>query len=55
MLDSDDAGKEGAKKLKEQLGRQYRMFFPKIKDDAGELKKDEITEDIKPIIEKAIL
>ena len=55
MLDSDEAGKEGCKKLKEQLSRQYRMYFPKIKDDAGELQKDEITEDIKPIIEKATL
>lgn len=53
MLDSDEAGIEGSKKLKGQLGRQYRMYFPKIKDDAGELGKDEITEDIKPIIEKA--
>ena len=54
MLDSDKAGQEGAKKLKSQLGRQYRMYFPKIKQDAGELNQDEITEDIKPIIEKAI-
>ena len=42
-------------KLKNQLGRQYRMYFPQIKDDAGELSRDEITEDIKPIIEKAVL
>jgi len=54
MLDSDKAGIEGSKKLKSQLGRQYRMYFPKIKDDAGELGKDEITEDIKPIIRKAM-
>ena len=55
MLDSDKAGEEGAKKLKSQLGRQYRMYFPKIKEDAGELKQDEITEDIKPIIGKAMI
>tara|TARA_E500000331_G_scaffold147513_1_gene143626 strand:- start:3542 stop:4684 length:1143 start_codon:yes stop_codon:yes gene_type:complete len=55
MLDSDKAGREGAKKLKEQLGRQYRMYFPKIKEDAGELNQDEITSDIKPIIEKAVI
>jgi len=55
MLDSDDAGKNGARKLKEQLGRQYRMYFPTIKEDAGELNQDEITSDIKPIIEKAII
>jgi len=54
MLDSDKAGIEGSKKLKQQLGRQYRMYFPKIKEDAGELGRDEITEDIKPIIEKAM-
>ena len=55
MLDADKAGKEGSQKLKHQLGRQYRMYFPKIKDDAGELNKDEITEDIKPIIGKAVV
>ena len=55
MLDSDKAGREGAKKLKSQLGRQYRMYFPKIKDDAGELNRDEITEDINPIIQKAVI
>ena len=53
MLDSDKAGQEGAKKLKSQLGRQYRMYFPSIREDAGELNQDEITEDIKPIIDKA--
>tara|TARA_R110000824_G_scaffold17703_2_gene71274 strand:- start:2371 stop:3513 length:1143 start_codon:yes stop_codon:yes gene_type:complete len=53
MLDSDKAGKEGAKKMKGQLGRQYRMYFPNIKEDAGELNRDEITSDIKPIIQKA--
>ncbi|HCI70581.1 MAG TPA: hypothetical protein DHV30_08280, partial [Balneola sp.] len=41
MLDSDQAGREGVKKLKEQLGRQYRMYFPKIREDAGELNQDE--------------
>lgn len=55
MLDSDKAGKEGSQKLKSQLGRQYRMYFPKIKEDAGELQQDEITEDIKPIIRKAMV
>jgi len=55
MLDADQAGQEGSKRLKAQLGRQYRMYFPKIKDDAGALNRDEITEDIKPIIEKATI
>ena len=52
LLDADDAGQDGIKKLKSQLGRQYRMFFPKIKDDVGSLNSDEITSDIKPIIDK---
>ncbi len=52
LLDADDAGQEGIKKLKSQLGRQYRMFFPKIQDDVGSLNSDEITSDIKPIIDK---
>ena len=52
LLDPDKAGKEGANKLKSQLGRQYRMYFPNIRDDVGGLNADEITEDIKPIIDK---
>jgi len=51
LLDPDKAGVEGSKKLKSQLGRQYRMYFPKIKEDVGDLKADEITEEIKPIID----
>jgi 5S rRNA maturation endonuclease (ribonuclease M5) len=51
LLDPDEAGKEGAKKLKDQLGRQYRMYFPNTRDDVGGLNADEITEDIKPIID----
>ena len=54
LLDPDDAGKEGSKKLKSQLSRQYRMYFPNIKEDVGDLNADEITADIKPIIEKVI-
>ena len=52
LLDSDDAGREGALKLKSQLSRQYRMYFPNIKEDAGELNTDEITKEIKPIIDR---
>ena len=55
LLDPDKAGREGAKKLKEQLGRQYRMYFPNTRDDVGGLNADEITEDIKPIIDKVTL
>ena len=52
LLDPDEAGKEGSKKLKQQLGRQYRMYFPKINDDVGGLNSDEITSDIKPFFDK---
>ncbi len=52
LLDPDEAGCEGSKKLKQQLGRQYRMYFPKIKDDVGGLNSDEITSDIKPFFDK---
>ncbi|SVC60831.1 uncharacterized protein METZ01_LOCUS313685, partial [marine metagenome] len=55
LLDPDKAGQEGAKKLKKQLGRQYRMFFPKIRDDVGGLHDDEITSEIQPIIEKVMI
>jgi 5S rRNA maturation endonuclease (ribonuclease M5) len=53
LLDPDDAGRDGCEKLKSQLGRQYRMYFPKINDDVGGLNSDEITSEIKPIIERA--
>ena len=51
MLDPDKAGQSGCKKLKQMLGRQYRMYFPTIKDDVGDLNSDEITKDIKPIMD----
>ena len=52
LLDPDKAGAEGCEKLKRQLSRQYRMYFPNIRDDVGGLNSDEITLDIKPIIDK---
>ena len=55
LLDPDKAGREGAKKLKSQLGRQYRMYFPHTREDVGDLNADEITEDIKPIIDKVTI
>ena len=55
LLDPDKAGQEGCEKLKNQLGRQYRMYFPKIRDDVGGLNSDEITSDIKPIINKVTI
>lgn len=52
LLDPDKAGRDGIEKIKKQLGRQYRLYFPNISDDVGGLEDDEITQEIKPIIEK---
>ena len=51
LLDNDKAGLNGANNIKERLGRLYRLYFPKIsKKDIGELNSDEITSEIKTII-----
>ncbi len=55
LLDPDKAGQEGCQKIKKQLGRQYRMYFPTIREDVGGLNSDEITSDIEPIIKKVSL
>ena len=53
LLDNDEAGKIGAKKIQEQCGRLYRLYFPKIDtNDLGDMGIDEITQDIKPFIDK---
>lgn len=53
MTDNDEAGQKAAKQIKQQIGRSFRLFFPKIASDAGDLHGDEVTKDIRPIIEKA--
>lgn len=52
LTDPDEAGQKAAIALKEQLGRQYRMYFPTIRDDVGGLNGDEVTNDIKPVLDK---
>lgn len=52
MLDNDKAGITGSLNIKKKLSRSYRLYFPKIKSDPGNLHTDEITRDIKPLIEK---
>ena len=54
LTDNDDAGKRAAKKISEKCGRLFRMFFPKLsQSDVGDLASDDITADIKPILEHA--
>ena len=53
LMDNDKAGIEAAINIKQQLRRLYRLYFPKINSkDVGELTTDEITQDIRPLIEK---
>ena len=52
LLDNDEAGRKGAEKIKEGLGRSYRLFFPTIQDDPGSLNEDEVTKEILPLIKR---
>jgi 5S rRNA maturation endonuclease (ribonuclease M5) len=53
MTDPDKAGEEAAQKLKKQLGRTYRTYFPTFShtEDVGDLQDDAVTDDIKPYID----
>ena len=56
IMDNDDnqTGQEGAKKIKEQCEKTYRVYTLDIsKNDIGEMSTNEVTEDIKPWIDKA--
>ena len=51
LLDNDDAGKKGAKKIYEQCAKMYRLYFPKFEqNDIGDIDVDVVTNDIKPLI-----
>jgi len=53
LLDNDDAGHIGMKKIQQQCGRLYRLYFPSIhENDIGDMGTDEITSEIRPFIEK---
>ena len=53
LLDNDEAGKKGAKKIYEQCSKMYRLYFPKLKtNDIGDMNVDVVTNDIKPLISK---
>ena len=51
LLDNDEAGIQGAKKIYEQCSKMYRLYFPKIRsNDIGDMNIDAVTSDIKPLI-----
>ena len=53
LLDNDEAGKKGAKRIYEQCSKMYRLYFPKLKtNDIGDMNVDVVTSDIKPLISK---
>ena len=54
MTDNDEAGINSAKNIKKKCGRIFRMYFPKIKTDVGDMNTDDITKDVEPILNKAM-
>lgn len=53
LLDNDEAGQKGMKKIQEQCSKMYRLYFPNIDtNDIGDMKVDKVTSDIKPLITK---
>ena len=51
LLDNDEAGVKGAKKIYEQCSKMYRLYFPKFNaNDIGDMNVDNVTSDIKPLI-----
>ena len=53
LLDNDEAGKKGAKKIHDQCSKMYRLYFPKFEtNDIGDMNIDVVTNDIKPLISK---
>ena len=53
LLDNDEAGNKGAKKIHEQCSKMYRIYFPEFQgNDIGDISVDVVTNDIKPLILK---
>jgi len=53
LLDNDEAGQIACKKIKEEYGRLFRMYFPRFnKHDMGDMNTDAITSEIKPLLRK---
>ena len=53
IMDNDNAGQKAYDKIKNRLNKLYRIFKPTIHtNDVGDMSQDEITSDIKPMIEE---
>lgn len=53
LTDGDEAGKMGAESIYKQCSKIYRVYFPNISGgDVGEMRKDVITSDIQPVLDK---
>ena len=53
LLDNDEAGEKGSKKIYEQCSKMYRVYFPKfVGNDIADISVDVVTNDIKPLIKK---
>jgi len=53
LTDGDEAGRIGAESIYRQCSKIYRVYFPTLADgDVGDMKKDVITSDIQPMLEK---
>ena len=51
LLDNDEAGIKGAKKIYEECSQMYRLYFPKFNsNDIADMNIDIVTSDIKPLI-----
>ena len=53
LLDNDDAGVTGSKKIQEMCSKMYRIYFPTLNtNDVADMNVDAVTNDIKPLISK---
>ena len=51
LLDNDEAGVKGAKKIHEECSKMYRLYFPQFNEnDVADMNVDTVTSDIKPLI-----
>ena len=55
LTDNDEAGRMSAEKIGEKCGRLFRMFFPTMScADVGDMTRDNIEQEIKPILTEAM-
>ena len=53
LLDNDEAGVTGSKKVQEMCSKMYRVYFPTLDtNDVADMNIDKVTSDIKPLISK---